>query len=343
MATSGDSLLGHLSRHLSSQPENLATEALVYMLDRHGEAASAFIALARRHQADLTDQLAFSSQDWGESDGAIPDLVGRDEQGGTPLVVEVKFWAALTKNQPCAYHDRLPERAPGLLLFLCPRQRIPSLRAELQQRCGHRTGESDDQGTMPLDDHRCMAVASWHDLIDLIDKTMTKAGDEAGLSDLHQLRGLVALEDSTAFRPLEPDELAGSIGLRIGQYKTIIEKVIADLVEHGDAHTNGLTWGQSAGVFFGRYLNLNGFQALLMVNFVYWATERDTPLWLQINDPRAPTLGKALAPLSTTQPPRLLHRDGYPLMPLPLPTGEIEDSVMEAVVARIRELAALLG
>ena len=340
--TNGDSLLGHLSRQLSSQPENLATEALLFLLDRHDEAAAALLAVARRYEPYLAGPLAFRSQDWAATDGAIPDLVGVDGQGETPLVVEVKFWASLTPQQPCGYHERLPVDAPNLLLFLCPHERVHSLRAELENRCCHRAAGPDLEGALRLDHGRSMAVTSWRDLIDAIDQAMTQAGNDAGLSDLRQVRGLVALQDSTAFRPLEPDELAGRIGLRMGQYKTLIDSVVTALVNEGIAETAGLKGGQSAGVYFGRYFSLNGYQVLLMVHFEYWATERDTPLWLQLNDPLVPTLGAAIEPLRTTHPPRLLQKDGYPLMPLPLPAGESEQAVIEAVAARIRELAALL-
>ena len=50
------------------------------------------------------------------------------------MLVEVKFWAELTPNQPNAYLKRLPSDGPAVLVFLAPEHRIQSLWPQLKGR-----------------------------------------------------------------------------------------------------------------------------------------------------------------------------------------------------------------
>ena len=71
--------------------------------------------------------LRFRTQNWLADDQAIPDLVGNTQDGVQVLVVEAKFWAGLTANQPVTYLKRLPAERPGLLLFIAPEDRADNL------------------------------------------------------------------------------------------------------------------------------------------------------------------------------------------------------------------------
>ena len=55
-----------------------------------------------------------------QADGAIPDLVGFDENSKELVLIEVNFWAGLTPNQPNAYLKRLPSDGPAVVVFLAP-------------------------------------------------------------------------------------------------------------------------------------------------------------------------------------------------------------------------------
>lgn len=338
-----ESLLAHLTHKLTAQSENVATEALLYLLEHHSDAAEAFSGLVRRYQPDLPDITAYRAQDWAVADGAIPDLVGIDVQGRTSLVVEAKFWAPLTPNQPCAYHDRLSKDGPGLLLFLCPRQRAASLLAELTDRCEH-AHAADGESVMDVGRGRRMAVTTWHGLLDELEHAMREAGNGDGLSDLRQVRGLVEGDDGQVFLPLESDELSGRIGHRLGQYMGLIEGVVADLQRDATADVKGLKLACRAGQAYGRYFRLADHEAQLVVHFGYWANERDTPLWLMITLTAAHSADLLAATVSARNehPPRLLERDGYLVAPLPLPVGVPEHVLVDQTSERVRDLAALL-
>ena len=119
----GKTLLGHLAFNFASHPENLATEALLFVLERSLEARRAMARLLGDCGIEVPESLSYRSQA-GSDDGSIPDLVGVDSEGRRPVIVEAKFWAGLTDNQPCGYLKQLPEAAPGILpidpIFLSP-------------------------------------------------------------------------------------------------------------------------------------------------------------------------------------------------------------------------------
>lgn len=126
------SVLGHLALAFAPSPENLATEALAYVLGRSRSARDTLSGLAWDLTSLPPTPLVFHTQA-GRSDGSIPDLVGEDVYGNQHLVIEAKFWAGLTDRQPINYLDRLPTPG-GLVLVIAPERRFETLWPELQQR-----------------------------------------------------------------------------------------------------------------------------------------------------------------------------------------------------------------
>ena len=49
------------------------------------------------------------------------------------MLIEAKFWAGLTDNQPIAYLERLPSNTPSALLFIAPTARLEILWNELRR------------------------------------------------------------------------------------------------------------------------------------------------------------------------------------------------------------------
>lgn len=80
-----------------------------------------------------------------------PRLVGFEADRRRVLIVEAKFWAGLTENQPVAYLGQLPQAAPGKPLFVAPgREWRPSGRSScdaaktqtFRSACRERSGRS---------------------------------------------------------------------------------------------------------------------------------------------------------------------------------------------------------
>jgi hypothetical protein len=167
-------LLGHLAFcRLTTQVEDLATEALGYILGTSETSRSVLRRHVGRCGVVLPERLAFVTQAVGV-DEERPDIVGRSSDGVEHVLIEAKFWAGLTDNQPIRYLDRLPQG--GVLLFVVPDKRLHSCWSELLVRCDreHRayTAALDVAGNdMPaasLHGDKRLALTTWRRLLDEI-------------------------------------------------------------------------------------------------------------------------------------------------------------------------------
>src|SRR5271168_4410833 len=100
-------LFGHLASRFSTHSENLATEAMAFIVNRSAAMREALRRLVGRTGIELPQLATFRSQA-GDEQGNIPDLIGMDTKGAERLFIENKFWAGLTENQPAGYLKRLP-------------------------------------------------------------------------------------------------------------------------------------------------------------------------------------------------------------------------------------------
>jgi hypothetical protein len=226
-----NSLFGHLALQFGSSPENLATEALHFILTRSAEARRSFARMLDAFGERLPEPLHFKTQA-GDDKGAIPDLVGQDGGGVEQAIIEAKFWAGLTPRQPLAYFDRLPP-ASGLLLFLAPARRTDTLWHEMLQRC-RRAGREviGDEKLGPesrlarLHDGRRLGLTSWRATLDVLHAGLLQVGDTDAVADLLQLRGLTDRMDSDLFLPFTGEELTSSLGTRVLQLSQIVDRVV---------------------------------------------------------------------------------------------------------------------
>ncbi len=343
-----DSLFGHLASR-SGQPENVATEALNYILNRSSVTQRAFLQYARQADVELPDTLLFRTQAVG-SDNAIPDLVGTDSESRQVLLVEAKFWAGLTDNQPVTYLNRLPSQADGLLLFIAPALRFETLWSELLRRCQDENFAVEQSHNDIAQDLRVirvgpthtLALASWRAVLGFILRALEVGGEHRAASDVQQLQGLCERMDSDAFLPLRSEELTSNTGVRIVQYCEIVNEAIGQARAAGIASTEGLRPTQGPG-FYGRYLRLQGHQCHLQFNAKLWGRLRATPLWLRIDHLQSkPWIKDALTSLEREQPTRLIARRDHLLVPIEMLTGVEKQEVVSDVFEQMGKVAKLL-
>ena len=339
------SLFGTLATRFSSQPENLATEALLYVINSSRIAKGAFIGYIARAGVQVGDDLFFQSQSHGK-DQAIPDLVGLNIANEQVLIVESKFWAGLTDNQPATYLARLPENKPSILLFIAPERRFPTLWAELLNRLNREglvfqeTRLDDSLLIARLNGHHIMALTSWRAVLAFVAQAANVAQEMQLASDVSQLDGLCARMDSDAFIPLQAEELSSIIGMRFQQYYQLVEEVvkmlqIEKLAKSGSS--SGGIWG------YGRFFDFFGYTAYLGVNVNFWAKLRETPFWLQLQgkEKQYPfELKEKLQYLEYENPPRLFREGMWLTIPLYAPTGVEKNKVAESLLAQIRSIGA---
>ncbi len=102
-------ILGHLiTHHFSDQAEVAATESLVYLLSSSASTRVALHRLISQRVPSLPDDLVYRGQVISEGSAGRPDVVGFAPDGQRRIIVEGKFWAGLTDQQPVGYLKLLP-------------------------------------------------------------------------------------------------------------------------------------------------------------------------------------------------------------------------------------------
>jgi hypothetical protein len=281
-----NTLLGYLATQLASHPENLATEALGYILRGSSMAREGLCELLAHSGMHFPSDLTYLNQVGGD-DQPQPDIEGRDGDGQTRLVIEAKFWAGLTAHQPITYLGRVPAGG-GVLLFVAPAAREAFLWGELIRRCKEAglDGTQSDLASQvvriyTLRDGRKMALISWRSLLNYIRVRLEAVGDRGPLGDLVQLAGLCEHMDTTAFVPLTSEDLTTGLYKRVLQFSDIVDDIVRILVDQGVGDTKGLTAVSTKGVY-GRYLRFRGVGCHLGCDVRRWTSLAPTPLWLTV-------------------------------------------------------------
>lgn len=342
-------LLAYLADRFVPQRENLATEALLFILERSEVARNSFMRLLVLLECELPFPLTFRSQVSGPQ-GETPDLVGIDPTGRESVLVEAKFWAGLTDHQPVTYLARLETVGGSALVFLAPERRLELLWLELTRRIqasGRKVGtrRSPLPGALlaPVGKVQLAAI-SWGCLLGSISEALAGAGERELLESLGQLQALCHREDQVAFLPLEGHELTSSLPRRLLQFGELIDETVARLAESGLASTKGLRASAGNG-WYGRYLLLSGAGCLLQVNAENWAGLEMTPIWFRAVD-RNWKVSKELkeAFIAAQAAGRLRFYDrGIGLeVPIRLQAGMDREAVLASMMGQVRAIASVL-
>ncbi len=110
------------------------------------------------------------------------------------------------------------------------------------------------------------------------------AADSHTEVDIQQLRGLAVRVDADAFLPLRREEFGLEFPRRVIGLQRLVDDATERAVGAGWADVKGLQvrsqyWG------YGRYLRLAGAQVWFGIDFVDWASNGATPLWLWFTEP----------------------------------------------------------
>lgn len=293
------SVLQHVVRtRLASEREDVATEALAYILRRSGEARLAFAKLLRSLVPDLPDGLTIETQsgstlELGDATALVrPDMVASSD--GQPYVlVENKFWAGLTDQQPAGYLEVLARGAPRstALLFVAPAARDLSVWHELLRRLAA-AGIGTEERPAPVGIRQvvgtsrgpAMALTTWQLVLDAI--ALEASGDEATMADLAQLRALCVASDAEAFAPLAADAVTDqSTAAFILRLVRLTQAVVELGVERGALSVGGLR-PQANWERVGQYAQVVDANAGLWlgVHFQLWRDVDATPLWVVFSD-----------------------------------------------------------
>ena len=255
-------MFAHIVSRLTNRTEDVAVEALGFILSRSIEARRALRDLLQLDGLDI-GELADAGTQVSDETLARPDLVVFDKDREERVLIEAKFWASLTDNQPNAYLDRLPlDERPSVLLFVAPEARVETLWSELRRlietpfswRSVGTSHDKDIKCAIVDEGTRFLMLASWRALLKRMRSFAISSGDSVE-ADIRQLYGLCEQQDQEAFLPLKPHELAPEIPRRMLQFNQLVDDAVNLARERNIINTVGLKLTpQSHG--HGRYLRL---------------------------------------------------------------------------------------
>ena len=348
------SLLAYLAYKFGGQTETIATEALGYILSRSEAARNALRETIRIGGVDVGRIARVQTEVIGEKMERV-DLSAYDDAGEERVLIEAKFWAGLTGNQPDTYLKRLLQnKNPSALLFVAPESRLVTLWAELGRLAndggfglGAGTVATGLQGAVVNNGPHRLVLTSWRAMLGAMASRASVEGDSSAERGIIELNGLCEQEDSDAFLPLRTDELGPQFARRMPHFIKLTEDARKDKrVRPFVTRTYPI---HSATNSHGRYLTLvDDVPVWFGVRYDLWAKRGDTPLWLVIR--RTPfdwaadfnEVKSCLEPLIIRDPNILDDPEGL-LIPFFLPTGVEREEALESVAAYLAKVADLLS
>ena len=211
------------------------------------------------------------------------DLIGFGNDQSTPLIIEVKFGASLTPNQPNSYLDWFPDEHDSILLFLVPESRIRELWAELKDRIERVSGaltevESERRCMRVGNTRRHIMLVSWKSMLNYMATCSRAAGEHPGIeADIRQLIGLANGKNSESQDQSVPLYSVLTANSPIHHNLNLVA-LTGEVVERGNENgileRRNLRQGKGYG-YFARYFYISDFEveSCLVVRSERWKNE----------------------------------------------------------------------
>src|SRR6516162_613075 len=339
-------LFGYLVSRFSTHPENLATEALAFIVNRSATMREELRNLFGRTGIELPPLARFQSQA-GDEQGNILDLIGLDAMGAERLFIENKFWAGLTENRPAGYLERLPAEGGGLLVFIVPSRRFAIVWSELARSAKNRGTHlpnpeqlAGDLFFTRLTPSTALAATTWSAVLNSLEAVARASGEISSAADIAQLRSLCDTMDTDAFLPVRVEELTN---LEMPRRLIGLADLIGDLGEQavatGIADRKGLrpTHGWYSA---GQYLKIGPAGAWLGIDHKNWSRYGISPFWVIFQNTE---WGRSLLvreALKSWGPPQLFEQDDRAMIPLTILPNITPNVVLEDLLRQLKQLHA---
>jgi hypothetical protein len=342
-----------VQKRLSQENENVATEALAFILDSSERGRSGLMKLLRGIAPDLP-ALRFRTQQTEGS--ARPDMWGLD--GDTPRVfIEFKFWAGLTENQPVEYLRLLSGYpSPALLLVVVPAARLETVWRGLKRRLAAANVSNSNLNpsasvayAVATESGPILVIASWANVLSAIEAELNAVDDMPAKNDLLQVRALCEAADLDAAEPFSSTELTNQrTPAFVLQLNTVVQLAV-NLGDHEGVLSIDGGRPQANWERVGRYISFpkaRGVGAWFGTDFRRWRERGSTPLWLVFPATgfgRADDVRKILESWTERRDIECsVAADGFGVG-IDVPPGEEQDHVVRSIVNRLADVAAELS
>ncbi|HEY6792089.1 MAG TPA: hypothetical protein VI365_32730 [Trebonia sp.] len=349
-----DRILGHLAQRFAVSEENLATEALTWLLRRSAAARAALAGFARAADVDVPGELTFTGQ-VGSPDTGRPDVVGIDASSRKRFLIEAKFAAALTDQQPGGYLRSLPPDVDGIVLVVAPEVRLATLWVELLRAVPELAATAPSPSAVPTSGllsakvglHATLALVSWRRLVSRVLDALRAAGESVLAEDAEQLLALTEAMDRTAFTPLRPGDLDTRTARQIAHMDVLIDETRRRIAAHSTvAEPQGnMSHGRT---YYGRYINSRKTGKAIWYGFWphVWARNGISPLWVQVKVTPSWSRQRLLQALSglheTGQAGLFEHGSDSFWIPLTIPQFAGEDEVVDSLRSQLESVISRL-
>jgi hypothetical protein len=340
------SILGKYYSRIRGSQEDIVSEGLVELLDESNNARKVFSSMLRgtglKGEAEI-----FTSQSSGENNER-PDISIKDKDRKEIGLIEAKFWAGLTPNQPVTYLDRIEDG--GLLLFVCPELRTLGLMNSLKRKLevsDYEITSTENTSVVKVTSNgkqKTLAVLSWNDVFNQLDRVFIRTLEsEVLVSNYIQIKGLCHEVDSKSFKPIQEEELSPMIPSRIISYLDLIDKTVDRLKSEIAASTKGLNaTGQREG--YVRYMRLENLGLGLMVDLNLWKDYEDTPIWFSVTEwegeEKWEKYSHKVQLVANQFSSKVIKGKQRVVFPLFLNSGVTEEEILDKMVKDIKEIIA---
>ena len=345
------SMLAHLANRFTNLTETLATEALGYILSQSAPARGALQEMLMSGDANVGPIATVQTEVIGKKMERI-DLSAYNEAYEERILIEAKFWAELTDNQPSEYLERLPnDGRPSALLFVAPEARLemlwPEVCARAQKKFAVDRGiETGALRTARIDgSERRLMLTSWRTMLD--EMSRKAGGDMTAVKDIEQLQALCDQQDRAAFLPLNAGELGPGFSKRAIDMYNLFHDVFNRVHKEGIWEKIGHS---KLGANFGHYFSSDVGDIWVGIHYEFGTLHRETPFWVMLGYSGNAKLDAIRKRLDAARRENGLDyvdteygKTPVSLVPIHLPAGVEYEAVLNSVVGQIRNIARALA
>lgn len=352
MTDKTERVLAHLARRFAVSPENIASESLTWILRRSAAASGAVSVLVRTFGAEVPDGLTFVGQ-VGSPDTGRPDVVGTDDQSRARVLIEAKFAAGLTAQQPGGYLNSLTSGEPSCLLVVAPSVRLASLWVELLRAVPELVSEvpapsslGETRQHLDAGAGRALAMVSWRELVLAVLDAVRASGELSLVQDTEQLLALTEAMDEAEFEPARPEDFSFRTARQLHQLESVIQSTYYRVIKGPTVEK--IRGRPSHGrTFYGWYVRAAQAQKSIWFGYLprAWSKHGISPLWARLSETKAwsrQRLETVLAPFGRTGGSGLFDDDRAFLIPLSVPLHAGKADVIDSVIGQLKAIAARL-
>jgi hypothetical protein len=335
-----NSFLAYVARRYSLKAEDVGTDVMAYLLARPSMQAAFKSFLDELGWPQMPSRFRVSCRT-NDSYG-VPDITLADGKG-LSIIIENKFWAGLTSNQPCSYLDSV--RPAGFVLFVAPQERKEALWSKILDRCTC-AGKSLRLTKSPFVAEASgpwIGITSWEEMLLFLRREIS------GETELHvfvdQLGRLASMSREDQIGHLDASIIGNKTIARQAYDCVRLAEAIADaanskdyikIAERQSQRATGAGWSTKYGQI-GRFNAWIGFDARL------WA-QYGSPLWLGFDD--RGDIEEQLQDIFKNE--KIQHfvdrpdEDPMLIMPIRLMPNADQEEVIEAALEQLSEICVLL-